>query len=308
MLESQNALAGAGAAFLSSVTWAIGSSMYSRLSLLYPAHTVNFTRAWMALPIVLGFSIFSSFLSGDSLFSEFQKVQTNNISWLFVSLIASYALGDILFLASTRILGIPTALAVASTFPLIAAMFGWVFLGEALGLLAVLGVATTIVGVMLVVLAGKKTRIEKAAEEPQRFGLGLLLAFGTAVFWSVNSFASGQGAKGIGAMEANAIRMAMALFLVPLIGRLVERRLVLKIDRKILVKSTPVFILESVGGSFFYLYGMSHAPLAVAATLTSLAPVLTLPVAVWFGWERFSKTKTLGIVLVVMGVWGLVQR
>jgi drug/metabolite transporter (DMT)-like permease len=67
-----------------------------------------------------------------------------------------------------------------------------------------------------------------------------------------------------------------------------------------------VFFLETCLGSFFYIYGLSHSPLAVASTLTSLAPVLSVPVAIVLGLERFSFVRTLGICLVVLGLCFLV--
>ena len=48
-----------------------------------------------------------------------------------------------------------------------------------------------------------------------------------------------------------------------------------------------VFFLETFGGSLFFFYGLSHSRLAVAATLTSLAPVLSVPVALAIKIERF---------------------
>jgi drug/metabolite transporter (DMT)-like permease len=62
------------------------------------------------------------------------------------------------------------------------------------------------------------------------------------------------------------------------------------------------FVIEGFGGSLFYLYGLSHSRLAVGAVLTSLAPVVSVPVAVAFGLERFSLARTAGVTMVVLGI------
>jgi drug/metabolite transporter (DMT)-like permease len=64
----------------------------------------------------------------------------------------------------------------------------------------------------------------------------------------------------------------------------------------------PVLAVESFGGSLLYLVAFSRAPIVVAATLTSLAPVLAVPAAWALGLERFSVRRTLGVALVVLGL------
>lgn len=309
MVMTDGAL-GAAAAFMASVTWSIGSATYSRLSHFYPAHTVNFVRAVIALPIFVALSAAVALSENRTPLQSVLEIPWNNVSWLVVSNVCSYAFGDILFLASTRMVGIPTALAIASTYPFYAAVFGWVFASEVLSPQKIFGLVVTVSGTILVVLAGRSIAKQSApsneVSSESRFRLGLVLAFFASLAWSLNSFSSARGSSGINTFDANVVRMGVALFLVPLIGVAVERRLRLSMTREDTKRFLGIFILESVVGSCFYIYAMSHASLAVAATLTSLAPVLTLPFAVYKGWERFSFRKTVGILCVVLGIWFLV--
>jgi drug/metabolite transporter (DMT)-like permease len=63
-----------------------------------------------------------------------------------------------------------------------------------------------------------------------------------------------------------------------------------------------VFLIEAYGGSYFYTYGLAHAPLAIGATLSSLAPILSVPVAIALKLEKFSPIRTLGVCLAVLGL------
>src|ERR1051326_5646724 len=84
-------------AFGSSVTWAIGSAVYSRLSDRYSAFSVNFARALIALPlfILATFWIKGGWASG---IAEYQTLRLSHWGWFTLSMIASYGLGDTLFL------------------------------------------------------------------------------------------------------------------------------------------------------------------------------------------------------------------
>ena len=75
---------------------------------------------------------------------------------------------------------------------------------------------------------------------------------------------------------------------------------------QVLRSSLWVFVLEAFGGSYFFVYGLSHTHLALASTLTSLAPVLSVPVALALKIERFSIGRTLGVCTVVIGLCLLV--
>lgn len=291
---------GMGAAFASAVLWAIGGSVYSRLSRTYPAHTVNFTRATLALPIFLALSVFVSLTRFGSAWAGFSSFHAHNISWLVVSVFASYAFGDVLFMLSTRRLGIPTAMAVASIYPLFSAIFAWYFQQQALGPIRLLGLLLAVAGTFFVVQANRSQT--KHHQNAKQHLVGILLAIGTSLCWALNTYSSGQGGAGVGVVEANVVRMSVALIMIPLIGRLAEGGLKLRLGREDLLRYWPVFVLESVVGSFLFVYGMAHAPLAIAAVLNSLAPVLTLTLALFMGWERFSKRKSIGIVFVVVGV------
>lgn len=295
---------GALAALASSFTWSAGSAVYARLSREYAPSQVSFTRALVALPLFL---LSAFFLDSPDIAHIWDRLVSGNAFWLLVSMIASYGLGDVAFLWSTRSLGLPGALALASSYPFWSAAAGVAVQGEALAPLQIAGVICTVTGTMIVVLVGYRHRQRHAGHWLDRFEVGVGLGFLTSLFWALNTFAVARGGQGLSAHVASAVRMAIALGLCPLIGFFIAKQWKGGIAWKSLKPVGWVFVLEAYGGSFFFMYGLSHAPLAVASALSSLAPVISVPAA-WAGrHEPVSWIKALGVCLAVMGAVLLVQ-
>jgi uncharacterized membrane protein len=224
-----------------------------------------------------------------------------------VSIFSSYSFGDVLFLWASLALGFPIAQAIGALYPVWAATAGWIFLGESLTTQKAFGMALAVLGTMVVVLLG--ARQEKKEKPPAhlpflaRYEVGVALALVASLAWAVNSFATGRGGQSMNAAFANVLRMSLALGLCGSLARWQggkEARLFF--DSADYLRYAPFFAIEAFLGSYLYMYGLSHSSVAVGATLSSLAPVASIPVAVFLGWEKFSGKTLLAMVVVVAGV------
>jgi drug/metabolite transporter (DMT)-like permease len=287
---------GSLSAFLSSFTWAVGTSAYGRLSSGRSPFAINFTRALIALPLFFACALIS--LGGPTgLLEAGAQISGERWAWLALSMVASYGVGDALFMWSTRSLGVPAALAICSCYPLWTTLVGLV-LGQAVDFARWLGVAVTLAGVVVVILSGAAHR----AAETRGRRLGFLCAGLSSGFWALNSVAISLGASGLSPFLANSIRMALAMVIAGGLGRALTPRAPVVIPWRDLRPVLWMFVLEAFGGSVFFLYGLTHAPLAVAAVLSSLAPVISVPIAWMTLGERLNPRKSLGIVLTVVGI------
>ncbi len=288
------------------MTWVIGSSVYALLSKRYAPAAVNFNRALVALPLFLVASLLQNDEVRASLVALGPDAVSNRAFWLSFSIFMSYALGDVFFLWSALSIGFPTAQAIGALYPLWASLGGLVFLGEPLTSRKIAGITLAIAGTITVVLSGRKTVRTPPPESMKllhHYGVGVGLALLTSFFWAMNSFAGGRGGVGMNPAFANVIRMPVALLLCPIMARLQTGPGVpLLMARADYRRYLPFFAIEAFGGSYLYIYGLSHSSVAVGATLSSLAPVVSVPVAVALGWERFSLVKTVSVLLVVGGV------
>jgi drug/metabolite transporter (DMT)-like permease len=271
----------------------------------YSAYSVNFARALIALPLFLALA----WLNGS--LGMLYPFPWKSSLWLGTSILSSFALGDIFFLLSTRSLGVPGSLAIASTYPLWATLAGAIFHGEILPARKVIAICVVVAGVATVILSGlQQTRFQpkKVLEKMTRLdrvGVGALLACATSILWALNAYSVARGSEGLDVATSNAIRMAQALLFCFIVPKLIGRREPALLPIREFRRYTWLFALEGFGGSLTFVYGFQHAPLGIAATLSSLAPVLSAPIA-WLRGEPFSPLKTLGILVTVSGIWMLV--
>lgn len=286
----------------------MGTATYGRLARDLPGAAINATRAVVGLPVLVAALALSS--GGPSgAVRAISALDRTALAYLGASAVASYVLGDMMFLTASRRLGVPVALAIASTYPFWATLVGMIWLGEPAGPARVAGVLLVIAGGAVVVLAAGP-RTGDGFRGPRTLALGLGLAVLTAWFWALNSVGFRIGGAAFPATVTGVIRLLFALALCPVVGRLLAstRARVAGAPNPVLVpwaRLRPVlwvFLLEAGGGTFFFAYGVSRSPLVLGAALTSLAPVLSLPIAWATGVERWAPVKALGILLVTGGV------
>jgi drug/metabolite transporter (DMT)-like permease len=298
---------------MASVTWAVGSSCYSKLSRTNSPFAVNFTRSIFVLPFFL-IAAWIETRGSAAFFNAFREVHLSHLGWLSASVFASYGFGDNIFLWSTTMIGVPAALAIASIYPIWTALAGAWFQNQVLTPWQEMGLGLAVFGVAIVILSGPKQMLSKGSVDRMdsfQIGrrtmlVGVSLAFLSSFMWALNSYAINRGAQGISVSVGNAIRMVLAMILIVITSRVFRYRGRLTLSAGIFRPVAAIFFVEAFLGSMFYMVGMSRSPLAIAATLTSLAPILSVPVALALKLERFSLIRTLGIGLVVMGLCFLV--
>ena len=303
-------------AFLSSLTWSVGSIRYTAISKNHSIYALNFTRALVALPLF----VLATFLvagSGSAGLLEFQALRSEHLAWLVVSMIASYGLGDLCFFLSTRSLGVPTALAIASAYPVWSLLFSIAVLKEPMTLVQAGGVLVVVAGVVWVILqaprgvgagseGGGVERVGQSQKVRQQSRkMGVFLAVLTSGFWAMNSFAVSRGGHGLSPNVGNAIRMIIALLLTSGLRLGLDRRGEWVLPFELVRAQAWVFVFEAFGGSLFFLYGLSHSPLFLGTTLSALAPVLSVPLAVLLGQERFHLGRFAAILLVLLGIFAI---
>jgi len=111
-------------------------------------------------------------------------------------------------------LGTPTALAIASIYPVWATLLGALHLHEAVGPLRMLGTVLCITGVVWLVRMqpGGKPAADAGSAPPRRWG-GVVLALLASLLWAGNTYTIKRGATGLPLWSANALRYAMATLL-----------------------------------------------------------------------------------------------
>ncbi len=303
---------GALAALASAALWAFASTRYALASRALGSARVNLTRATTVLPI---FAVATLLSTRGHLLAD---VNGARAGWLLVSVFCAYAFADNVFFAAARRVGVTTALAIASSYPLWAAVAGSLWRGEPFGLLRAAGTVLCVGGVIaLIVLAPKAA--ELADGEPSKKAHphahssmreaqeGIALALLTSILWAGNTVATKQGGTGIAAWQANFVRFLFAWPILAATSALTARPTSDTAEARSNYRAlVPVSIAEACIGSSLFVYGLAHTDLAVGATLSSLAPLMSVPFALFYREERWSAPRFAAVTATVAGVIVLV--
>jgi drug/metabolite transporter (DMT)-like permease len=294
---------GALGAFTASVTWAFASERYAHAARAAGTVRVNLVRAlaasflwWGALAVVEGVGALG-------------KVPAENALLLAASIACSYALGDGIFFRAAARLGVSAALAIATIYPLWAALYGALVRAEPFGPLRAFGLLGCLGGVWALLALGRRhappAQSETKVAHGQGASGGVALALLASLAWAGNAVFLKQGAQGLSLYQANVLRFSFgALFLLlQLPFRARERNAEAAPRLANLGRTLALPLLLDTGlGSVCFVYGIAHTDLALGATLSSLSPLVALPIAALSGSERVTAPHALAVGFTVLGV------
>lgn len=282
---------GALCALASALTWAVTSLLVRTVSPPLSSVTVSAVRALLGGGVLLAWVL----LSGGG--GRLTSMGETNFLLLAVSIVVAIALGDVMFFESARFLGLARAMTVSMVYPLMSAGFAAIFLGEPLTARVGAGSVVTLVGLVLIVRARPGERVRK-----ERLGVGLAAAFTAAVAWAVSLLVLKPALGTLDPVTAQAVRLplaALVLFATP--WGWGSPRQVLEADRATLWR-VALLGLITAGSSVLFVTGVKWADVAVAAVLSSTAPLFALPLGLIFLGERVTGLALAGTALAVAGV------
>ncbi|MBN2447671.1 MAG: DMT family transporter [Phycisphaerae bacterium] len=308
MLDSLNAYVGPAAAVATSVLWTATSILFTAAGRRIGATVVNGSRIILAI-ILLG--VTHRLIAGVWV----PPAIPGQIIYLALSGIVGLAIGDQALFTAFVLIGPRLSMLVMTTSPLMAAVFGWVVLGEALGAWAWIGIALTVGGVGWVVF--ERPRTPTLAQGPHRTR-GLILAFIGAACQAGGLLLSKQGIghgwlndeQHLSPQAATLLRMFFAgIGFLPIyfVHRVRERkRLVVEMAPRRVGSRRAGYALTICGaivgpylGVWMSLVAADNAPVGVAQTLSCLSPIFILPFAVLIHKEHLSPRAIIGALVAV---------
>jgi drug/metabolite transporter (DMT)-like permease len=226
-------------------------------------------------------------------------------AWLFVSGLIGFVFGDMCLFRAFLLIGPRVAMLIMSLAPPIAAVLGWILLGERLSPLGIAGMAVTLVGIAAVVL--ERTGGEKAADAGAKGerGKGVLLAFGGAAGQAVGLVLSKVGMKTYDPFAATQIRVIAGIVGFSLLFTFIgwwERTVTAVRDRAGLGYAAIGAIAGPFVGVSLSLLSIQHTETGVAATIMATTPVLVIPAVILLHKEHVSLRAALGALVAVGGV------
>ena len=311
MLESLAIYLGAAAGVATSMLWTATSLFFTAAGKRLGPTAVNVVRLWLAV-LLLGTT--HRLLTGHWI----PEAVGQQVLLLALSGVVGLTIGDQALLTAFIDIGPRQTMLIMTLSPLFAAMFGWLALGETLGLVALAGMAMTIGGVGWVV---SERQPAQSHVQPSRRMRGILLAVVGAICQAAGLLFSKQGmghgwldeSERMSPQAATLVRMVFAALATLPLAVFWLRRMrqptnarARSADRRSLLWS-GLFLTAGgaiVGpflGVWMSLVASDRAPLGIAQTLCSLGPIFILPCVRIIYKESISSRAIGGAVLAVAG-------
>lgn len=226
--------------------------------------------------------------------------------WLGLSGFVGFTLGDSFLFQGFITVGPRLSMLLMAFSPALSIIFAWIFLGEMLTITDLAIIAVIIGGIAWVV----SERTASAAAEPVSPAdsrarlIGLLFAFGGAVGQAGGLILSKIGLAGdFPALSGTLIRLMVAAASVWVLelfnGGISASIQKLRQHPRAVQFVTVACIFGPVVGVYLSLVAVQRAPVGIASTLSSLAPVFLLPISYFVFGEKISVRAVLGTIVVI---------
>ncbi|MFO7567368.1 MAG: DMT family transporter [Enhygromyxa sp.] len=296
--------AGELAALATAVCWVVTAICFERAGKRIGSLSLNLIRLVMAL---VPLSLWGLISRGLALPLD---ADGPTWAWLALSSLIGLVIGDLCLFRAFVLIGPRLATLIMASTPVFTAAFGFVFLGEVLGLRELLGVGLTVGGIGWAVARRPPTAAEadplelRAIESSGLAGNGVLLAFLGSLGQAGGLVTSKYGMGDYDPFAATQIRVLAAVvafaLLVSVWGWWPRVQTAVR-DGKAMAPTALGAIAGPFLGVGLSLVAVQLAPTGVAASLMATTPILMLPVARIRG-ESIGVAGLLGAVLAVIGV------
>ncbi|MCX7882913.1 MAG: DMT family transporter [Brevinematales bacterium] len=263
------------ASLFASVGWAGSALFFEFSSRRIGSQYVNLWRLLWAFVLLW-------IVNGIFCHSFLQDIFLTDVAWLLLSGFVGFFVGDMFLFQSFVMIGSRLSLLIMLAHPLLSAVVAFFLFGEMLGIRQWIAMGGTLLSIAGVLVFHQREEQREKAQDTRSLFVGILAALVGMMGQSGGALLAKPALFHAGCVfEATWLRIIGGLggFVLWLIGKRAFREWIASFgDRKA--------IAATIGGSFFgpflgvslFLVGMKYAPLGVASTLSSLAPLLLLVV------------------------------
>jgi drug/metabolite transporter (DMT)-like permease len=287
-----------------SLFWTISPICFAAAGRRIGSFNVNLLRLIGASAILAVIAWLHSLQTGGALL----RLPGTGLLWLALSGVAGLAVGDAFYLKALTMIGARRTTQMLTLAPAVSLVLAWVLLGERLGTPTLLGIGLILSG--LAWSTGHEMRCNRAPSvEPGTVSpKGIVIAaiatifHGSGAVMSRQAFLAAPGMDPVSAALARVTSAAVVLALAACVtgrAREAKKGLFAGGAGKALLLGT---LAGPVIGMIFYIGAFKHAPAGVVSTLSSMSPLLIIPVVALRYRTRPPREAVLGAVVSVAGV------
>lgn len=283
-------------ALLAAACWAFGSLLSAQAATHLGAFAFTRYRMLIAMLLLWALALYNG---------GWQTLSSSSITLLSLSGTIGIFIGDTALFAAMNRLGPRRAGVLFATHALFSVLLAYFWLGETLWGLTLVGSSLLLSGVMIAILFGKR-QAEQHQWENQQAGLvtGVALGLLAALCQAVSTLMlKPLMLTDIDAIAASAVRMSTGFvlhLLIFLLGFKVARSY-LPLTGRVLLMVIINATLSMVLGMTFILQALKHGDAGMVAMLSSVSPVLLLPM-LWLVYKRTPAWGAwVGALLTVLG-------
>ena len=225
----------------------------------------------------------------------------NTWKWLFLSGLVGLVIGDLLLFEAFVRIGARISMLIYASVPPMSGILAYFILGETMSAIQIIGMFVTLTGIAIVILvkdSGNKVKLSHPVA-------GILLAFGGAFGQALGYIIGKFGLENYDAFAATQIRLIAGIIgfaiLFTIRGNWKSFFEAFKEKHAMAYITLGSFFGPFLGISLSLL-AIQHTNPGVASTLTSITPVLLIPVAIFVRNETVHFKEFLGAMVAISGV------
>ena len=281
-----------GCAFL----WALNGLVLRPLFTRVSAAAMNAVRCGVAGVL------FWILLPFDEPLAGLLAVPAHDWLLLLCSLVTAIVIGDTLYLMALKEIGLSRTMPLSATYPLTTLAFEYLLFSRPVTADLATGVLLVVFGIIC--LSARERESASGGHAPMgRLRLGVFLAISASVLWGLGTAILKPAISHLTVVQTNAIRMPVVAVL------LYATRVWPSGERLRCIDARTLIIVGATGlvgmglGSHWFLGAIKSIGAARTVTLTSVAPLFGLIMAVVFLKERVTLRVLLGAASCLAGVW-----
>ncbi len=284
------------AALGTAVCWTLNAIAFESAGKRVGSLSVNYIRLLIAFILL---SITSFFARGLLL-----PVDATGHAWFWLSIsgLTGFVLGDIFLFEAFVQIGSRISLLIMSAAPPIAALAGFLIMGERLAPLNLLGMFLTMIGISLVILSRSPGETKMKLNRPVK---GLIFASLGALGQAFGLIFSKLGMGSYNPLAAVQIRQIAAVIAFTVMlstrGKWPEIRAAFKHKRALGAIAIGAVLGPFIGVTLS-LVALQHTAAGIVSSLTSISPVLIIPLSIGIFKERVQPREILGAFVSILGV------